>query len=105
MSGDLISRSALRSDILMLPHNGDIISSEKVEEVLNNAPSVKAVPVVIGHWIDRYGNKYANHLYECSVCKNKASYKCESDLLGNEVWLQDLSDWCPSCGAKMESEE
>ena len=43
---DLISRSALWTDIMMLPHNGDIISSEEVEQAIVDAPSVDAVPVV-----------------------------------------------------------
>lgn len=46
MNGDLISRSALWSDIQMLPHNGDIVSSEEVEQTIKEAPAVDAVEVV-----------------------------------------------------------
>lgn len=42
MNNDLISRSALWSDIQMLPHNGDMISSEEVEQAINEAPTVEA---------------------------------------------------------------
>ena len=42
----LIDASALWSDIMMLPHNGDIISSEEVEQAIKDAPIVDAVPVV-----------------------------------------------------------
>lgn len=43
---DLISRSGLWTDIMMLPHNGDIISSEEVEQAIVEAPAVDAVEVV-----------------------------------------------------------
>lgn len=45
MENDLISRSALWTDVMMLPHNGDIISSEEVEQTIVEAPAVEAVPV------------------------------------------------------------
>ena len=46
MKNDLISRSGLWTDIMMLPHNGDIISSEEVEQAIVDAPAVDAVAVV-----------------------------------------------------------
>lgn len=46
MENDLISRSALWTDIMMIPHNGDIIFSSDVEEAIKDAPAVDAVPVV-----------------------------------------------------------
>lgn len=46
MKNDLISRSALWSDIQMLPHNGDIVSSEEVEQTIKEAPAVDAVEVI-----------------------------------------------------------
>ena len=42
----LIDASDLWSDIQMLPHNGDMISSEEVEQAIMDAPTVDAVPVV-----------------------------------------------------------
>lgn len=42
----LIDASELWSDIMMIPHNGDIISSEEVEQAIKDAPAVDAVPVV-----------------------------------------------------------
>ena len=59
-------------------------------------------PVRHGRWIDRYGNKYANHLYECSECKGKALYNIEVDVLGRENLVQVLSAACPHCRAKMD---
>ena len=67
-------------------------------------PTVDAVEVVHGRWVDRYGGKYANPLYECSECKKKAPYKFEDDSLHIGLWLQDLTDYCPNCGAKMDGD-
>lgn len=57
-----------------------------------------------GRWVDRYGGKYANQLYECSECKEKALYKVSVSTLFNEFIVQELSDYCPNCGAKMDKE-
>lgn len=42
----LIDAHDLWSDIMMLPHNGDMISSEEVEQAIKEAPTVDAVEVV-----------------------------------------------------------
>lgn len=41
----LIVAHDLWSDIMMLPHNGDMISSEEVEQAIMDAPTVDAVEV------------------------------------------------------------
>lgn len=69
--------------------------------MLENAPTIDAEPIVHAHWIDKYGKKYANQLYECSACKETALYKTETDELGKEHLVQVLSAVCPHCGAKM----
>ena len=62
-----------------------------------------------GKWVDRYGGKYANPLYECSKCKETiiptTIYKIEVDLLGHEHIVQALTDYCPNCGADMRGTE
>lgn len=45
--------------------------------------------------VNRYGGKYINSLYECSLCEGEALY-------GDECLTQKLSDFCPHCGAMME---
>ena len=42
----LIDANALWSNIQMLPHNGDIISSEDVEQEIIDAPVISAVPIL-----------------------------------------------------------
>ena len=65
-------------------------------------PTVDAVEVVHGRWEDEYGGKYANPRYRCSVCKKKALYKFERDLLDNWKEVQALTPHCPYCMAKLE---
>ena len=58
-----------------------------------------------GEWVDRYGNKYDNHLYECSLCKKEALWDTVADELLSPKTIQVLSDYCPHCGAKMKGSE
>lgn len=46
----VIDAHDLWTEIMMLPHNGDMISSEEVEKAIVEAPTVDAVPVVYGRW-------------------------------------------------------
>lgn len=88
MSGDLISRSALWSDIQILPHNGDMISSEEVEQVIMDAQTIEAVPVVQGEVKTVIGKMGLMH-QECSVCGNVLEWKA-------------YPNYCNECGAKMK---
>ena len=71
---------------------------------IDNAPTVDATPIIRGRWVDRYGEKYANHLYECSSCKEKALYEFHRDVLGKDYAVQVLSAVCPYCGARMKED-
>ena len=72
------------------------------EDRVYEAPTVEAVEVKYGRWEDEYGGKYANPRYRCSVCKKRALYKFERDLLGNWKEVQALMPYCPYCMAKLE---
>ena len=71
-------------------------------KLMVDAPTVDAVEVVHGKWVDRYGGKYANPAYDCSVCKKSALFRNDMDLLGNWKSVQYLSDFCPNCAARMD---
>ena len=71
---------------------------------LADVPTVDAVEVVHGRWEDMWDGKYANPRYRCSVCKEKALYKFERDLLDNWKEVQALTPNCPNCGAKMDGD-
>lgn len=63
------------------------------QEVIDNAPTVDAVPVKHGKWIYK-GIKGRFPACECSVCGN----------VENADWavLGDNVNYCPNCGAKMD---
>lgn len=84
---DLISRSALWTDIMMIPHNGDIIFSSDVEEAIKDAPVIDAVPVV-----------------RCRDCRyafqNNGHEKEGCPIMDKRVWM-DGNGFC-SEGARMD---
>lgn len=54
---------------------------------IEEQPTVEAVPVVHGGWVNEYINRYGHPCHCCSVCGFHASY-------------QD-KNFCPECGADM----
>ena len=62
------------------------------------------VEVRHGEWRDRYGEKYANRLYVCSLCEEVAPEGTVYDELDRPLRQQVLSPYCPNCGAKMNVE-
>ena len=60
---------------------------------------------VEAEWIDVYGNKYANHRYQCSNCKNDALLTTEMNELLSVRMVQALTPYCPHCSAKMKGAE
>ena len=91
----LIYANDLWVDIMMLPHNGDMISREEVEQAINDAQTVDAVEVVHGRWVlAKPRVKGRNATYRCTACgKLRSSY------------YNDVFQWeyCP-CGAKMDGD-
>lgn len=81
-----------------------------VKNIVDNAPTIDATPTVHGAWITKeymYGDpdvgiedmwvdriaEATDYYAECSICGKNAGYDGEGSLI--------LSDFCPSCGAKM----
>lgn len=58
---------------------------------LNNANTIEAEPVRHGRWET---NSDRPDSLICSICK-----------CGFDMWKHDPHNYCPNCGAKMESEE
>lgn len=85
----LIDAGDLWSDIMMLPHNGDMISSEEVEQTIIEAPTVDVVKY--GHWIIHSSGSGSNatNWAECSECH----------VCGSPQWKR-----CPVCEAKMDGD-
>ena len=54
----------------------------------------------VGHWVER-GHYFENCWAECSVCGKTASGHSKDTGWG---FTYSYTDYCPNCGAKMESE-
>lgn len=57
---------------------------------IKSVPTVDAVPVVHGRWIDETPEDYLDPRMRCSICK-----EIETPLI---KWR-----YCPNCGAKMDA--
>lgn len=64
-------------------------------DMIDNAPTIDAVPVRHGKWI--YSNDF--HWYVASC--NKCGYQRRTDIKA-EGWNQ--WNYCPNCGARMDEE-
>lgn len=63
-------------------------SDEDVEYAIDHIPSADVVPVKHGRWVQmkRYKSEFV-----CSEC--------------GDLWLDEKSNYCPNCGARMDGEE
>ena len=84
---DAISREYVIEELNKINGTEEIF---KVHEIIENAPSVQPKRIK-GEWIE---SKYSEICSEC-----KAPILCDN----NEYVV--YSNYCPNCGAKMESEE
>lgn len=70
-----------------------------VEDMIENAPAVDAVPVVHGRWVKMTGMmppEYHGH-YECSECQ------WHLKGLRNSWTREEELSYCPGCGARMDA--
>lgn len=81
------------------PHNSDwmypVNTNEYVCYVIDAQPTVDAVPVRHGKWINM------GDFEQCSVC-TATHLKTVQTVYGEATWIK--SDYCPSCGARMDAE-
>ncbi|MGN0595761.1 MAG: hypothetical protein ACI4J1_00325 [Ruminiclostridium sp.] len=64
--------------------------SDLISDLIMKQPTADAAPVRHGHWITKMFYTY------CSACDNLAKY----DNYGQQI----ESDYCPTCGAKMDGD-
>ena len=62
---------------------------DTAREIVHNAPTIDAVPVVRGHWMPYYRD-----ILQCSSCKMTTSVP----YMGGHYKY----DYCPHCGTKMD---
>lgn len=105
----LIDADALRADAIIRSGGTEIAFDNcypfwQFSQAIAQAPIIEAAPVVHGRWVDRYGGKYDNPVYDCSECKNAALGKLKRDELGTDRFVQELSGVCPHCGTRMDGD-
>ena len=104
----LIDAHELWSDIMMLPHNGDMISSEEVEKTIMDAHIVDAVEVVHGHKVVRERNRGIAYAMECPICNSRIpsnkpyKEKVEYCSVCGKKLDDTFQNYCPNCGARMD---
>ena len=66
-----------------------------IEKAIDNAPTIDAVPVRRGKWLDegQYADFFPHHAWRCSEC---GEHVIEIDT----PWYK----YCPNCGARMDEE-
>lgn len=91
MSKEYIEREAVIAAIKDLPFQQDIEDLSIYEEI-KEVPSADVEPVRHGEW-----KRHKDHWccrYICSNCEKPARYDMSYE--------QNLSNYCPNCGAKMD---
>ena len=98
---DLISKEALIEELKKSrkyhAQNGrELELLCRCENIVNEQPTVEAVPVVHGEW-ERVGSGSLYDVYECTNCHCQPKWDC----LGDNHWKIAFTDFCPNCGADM----
>lgn len=95
----LIDADALKRDICK--YCNDVYSDEPCEpsdcehmRIIDNQPTIDAVEVVHGRWIKKTAD--CIYYYACS--------ECGEPVLRSQWGCDFFSEFCPSCGAKMDGE-
>lgn len=70
---------------------GTIQDAIKMLSYEHYTPTVDAVPVVHGHWIQSWTGD--EEIVFCSVCKDESNEQLDVGIVHN---------YCPNCGAKMD---
>jgi len=96
---------ALTSGKLRPPVRLHIALADWIYMLINEQPTIDAVPVVRGEW-KLYGNDDDSGMsYWCTVCNFQLSEDLFYSGYKNGRWIENgVFKYCPNCGAKMEVE-
>lgn len=64
-------------------------------EIINNAPTIEARPVVMGQWLVSQDEYFELYTIRCSVCHEKWCFEEEGDIVAM------CYNYCPKCGNPM----
>lgn len=67
---------------------------DEIVEFIKKRPTIEVEPVKHGRWIDAYPDIEPNPMFMYGICS-----EC-----GFEQGISKYLNYCPNCGAKMESE-
>lgn len=67
---------------------------DEIVEFIKKQPTIEVEPVKHGRWIDAYPDIEPNPMFMYGICS-----EC-----GFEQGISKYLNYCPNCGAKMESE-
>ena len=70
------------------------VPEDEIEDIVNEIPAADVEPVKHGKWTSN-GDDW--ECYKCSICRNEAYWDAD--------YGQQLFDFCPWCGAKMDGKE
>lgn len=76
-------------------NTNSILYRQYAVEVLENAPTVEAVPIIHGYWIDMQEDDATGGMWRCSVCSSDRYF----DIM---TPAECGCYYCPNCGAKMD---
>lgn len=91
---ELIERALLLAKI----DPDEYYHSNEIKSMLENIPTVDAVPVVHGKWIHPHWRN-SDFCYNCSACNGESMHK---DYRWADKGIYPI---CPNCGAKMDLED
>ena len=93
---EYIEREALRDAL----YDADAITMSGVK-ILNQFSAANVAPVRHARWMYASGSGK----YFCSACDEYALSFKKDTLYGGDLYEVCLTDYCPSCGARMDGDE
>ena len=103
MAERLISADALRKSMAEWYDGVQAFTGADIIDVIDNAPTVDAVPIVHGRWIIRDNPGTGWYRITCSECGEDVT--ATAPCIGFFPNAKVSWDYCPACGARMDGEE
>lgn len=87
-------------DNVSAPYEDAVAAKEDCLRAIEEAPTIDAVPVVHGRWVNFYGDF---SIAECSECESQFEVTFDDESNG-ALWdgFRQFYNYCPTCGAKMD---
>lgn len=93
IDADALKTKAIKCETFKLTDAPVFFKAVGTKEI-DKAPTIDAEPVRHGHW-DEWDDTMFNTVYRCSVCG-------EDFVLIDGTLSDNLYNYCPNCGAKMD---